>query len=101
MKLIELNPRWYRQFSDGPISGITFICPHCYLDKKQRLAILFQPTFDDESLAKFGIPWPHPAIPGPYWKRTGNDFETITLEPSINAGAVGHWHGSIVNGEIR
>ena len=34
------------------------------------------------------------------WKRTGENFETLTLTPSVDASAEGHWHGFITNGNI-
>lgn len=40
---------------------------------------------------------------GPWWQRTGETFETLTLSPSIlrdpKKGGCG-WHGFIRNGEI-
>lgn len=35
------------------------------------------------------------------WGRTGDDFETLSITPSIDASAAKHWHGFITNGEIR
>ncbi len=35
------------------------------------------------------------------WNRTGDSYETMTLSPSIDASASGHWHGFITSGEIR
>jgi hypothetical protein len=34
------------------------------------------------------------------WTFSGKDFATITITPSIDASASGHWHGCITNGEI-
>jgi hypothetical protein len=31
---------------------------------------------------------------------SGVDFNTISVTPSIDASAAGHWHGHITNGEI-
>lgn len=37
---------------------------------------------------------------GCIWDLLGqDDFETLTLTPSIDASASGHWHGFITNGE--
>ncbi len=33
--------------------------------------------------------------------KDGPIFETMTITPSIDASASGHWHGFITNGEIR
>lgn len=37
-----------------------------------------------------------------FWVRTGTDFDTLTLTPSIlrSGGCVNKWHGFITNGEI-
>lgn len=36
------------------------------------------------------------------WNLQGQeDFETLTLTPSIDASASGHWHGYIRNGQIE
>jgi hypothetical protein len=32
------------------------------------------------------------------WQRTGETFETLTLTPSVDCSAWGHWHGFITNG---
>jgi hypothetical protein len=34
------------------------------------------------------------------WQFAGNDFGSLTVTPSIHAGASGHWHGHITKGEI-
>lgn len=35
------------------------------------------------------------------WNMIGEDFATMSVTPSIDASASGHWHGFITNGEIR
>lgn len=35
------------------------------------------------------------------WGRTGDDLCSISITPSIDASASGHWHGFVTNGEIR
>ncbi len=34
------------------------------------------------------------------WTRVGEDFDTLSVTPSLDASAAGHWHGHIKNGEI-
>jgi hypothetical protein len=83
--------------------GITFQCPHC---KTQRLGVLFTPPIDANGGLEKNVCWFH-GLPkeGPFWKRTGDTFEDITLCPSINANSridvPGHWHGFIENGEVK
>lgn len=83
--------------SDPYYESFTFDCPHC---RKQRLAAHFTPPIDPAGLrAKYG--WPETLTQGRLkWKRTGETFETLTLEPSLDFSASGHFHGSIHNGEV-
>lgn len=34
------------------------------------------------------------------WSRTGDDFESMSVTPSLDASASGHWHGFITGGAI-
>lgn len=105
MRLTELDPRWFTfaHPADGVDIriGLTFLCPHC---KEQRLGVQFDPPIDPAGLiAKLGIVWPKAQH---VWQRNGDAFETLTLTPSIDASGLpmqfsGHWHGHIINGEIR
>lgn len=40
-------------------------------------------------------------VPEMAWQFEGNDFNILTVSPSIDASASGNWHGFIINGEIR
>lgn len=35
------------------------------------------------------------------WTIDSQDFETMTVSPSLNAEPAGHWHGHIQAGEIK
>jgi Family of unknown function (DUF6527) len=35
------------------------------------------------------------------WTISGQDFETMTVTPSLDASAAGHWHGFITAGNIK
>ena len=105
MTLAELEPRWW---GDGERRhlGITFLCPHC---QRVRLGLAFANPPDGgppHSLQTTSIMWHvHQARtfdvpPGTHWSRTGDDFSTLTLSPSIDASKSGHWHGSISAGVI-
>lgn len=98
MKLLDLDPRYFTcGKSDQPV-GISFDCPHCH-ETGQRLAIAIHmdgTNFD-----------PDPANPQQFpsneciWNVAGGDsFENLSLSPSIDASASGHWHGFVTNGEI-
>lgn len=106
MRLLDLSPRWFDVPGTGTDKdGVTFLCPHC---REVRLAVQFANPVDAEpkplmsnkdqrrhvhDLGTFDVP------PGTLWGRTGETFETLTLNPSVDASQAGHWHGWIRNGE--
>lgn len=67
--------------------GVSFWCPCC---RKVRIAVFFANPID-------GKP---PSDDHKLWTRSGETYETLTLTPSIDASAHGHWHGFIRNGAI-
>lgn len=98
MKLTDLNPRGVvdAQIVIGgrPVRdedrhgmGLSFECPHC---REVRLAVFYANPIDGKP------PSPDHLL----WQRTGDTYETMTLSPSIDASASGHWHGHIQNGEV-
>ena len=108
--LTDLAPRWW---GDGSRRlGVTFLCPHCL---GVRLGIAFANPPDgglpsaivtNDGMPKsirdhvhvartFDVP------PGFLWHRTGDDFATMSLTPSVDASKSGHWHGSVTNGAIQ
>jgi hypothetical protein len=107
VKLTELNPRWvacgFPAFvqtannwaADLPIRrGLTFDCPHC---RVQRLGVMFDPLINPENHTVKD----EPKYEGQkLWTRiSGETFDTLTLEPSLDTSKDGHWHGRITNGE--
>lgn len=95
MKLTDLDPDWLYEAGRSGM-GLMFLCPHCALSaRRQYLGVWFANPVDG------GAPAPPAALPLPRWRRTGETFETLTLTPSIDVSAAGHWHGFITNGEIR
>jgi hypothetical protein len=99
MKLLELEPKWLSP------DVFSFKCPHCretlLLCKRIELSFkdqvkLVNPTPEDDE------DWPARFVPMKTecaWSITG-DFTSMTVTPSIDASASGHWHGHITNGEI-
>ena len=101
MRLVDLHPRFAidadiviggvsRHFEGRLGMAISFECPHC-LGSGQRLAVWFANPID-------GGPPTDDATK--LWQRTGETFDSLTLSPSIDASATGHWHGFIANGEV-
>ena len=100
MRLVDLRPKWVlpcmNWSGDEPYHiGIAFNCPVC----GKRLAVRFRPAIDKHGLKeRWG--WPNDMVgDGIAWQRTGDTFDTLTLQPSINF--MPHdWHGDITNGEL-
>lgn len=99
MRLTELEPRWgidadiviggvNRHDPDRHGMALTLNCPHC---RVIRLAVFFANPID-------GKPPSDDATQ--LWQREGEDFQTLTLTPSIDASAHGHWHGWIKKGQV-
>lgn len=112
MRLTDLKPKWWA--APGRVGqGVLFLCPHC---KEAWLCAPFRNPIDG------GQPWelrPSPKSlweviypvylkpgtlmvpPGHLWLREGDDFDTLTLSPSVDASRAGCWHGFVRNGEVR
>jgi hypothetical protein len=94
MKLTELDPNWFITDDARRGMGLTFRCP-CNPACDTYLGIWFANPIDGGPAA------PADCKPAPRWQRTGENFETLSVTPSIDASSSGHWHGFIVSGEIR
>lgn len=88
MRLIDADPGWITSGAPRKGMGIIFNCPHC----NSNICVWFSNPLDG------GPPAPPEILPSPRWHRTGDNFENLTLIPSINTE--NHWHGFITNGEI-
>ena len=109
MRLVDLNPRWMRGHPDREGIGVEFDCPGPCCAGKPSIA----PAFNDpeEGRAKkqrIYVPFTEPldgrgtfAGKKTTWARTGANFETLSLTPSVDASGFGHWHGFVTNGECR
>lgn len=93
MRLTELEPRWVSTRHSPDLVGVTFRCPHC---REQRIGVLFVEEIDRDGLPN-AVHW---ADQQKKWHREGDTFETLTLSPSIDCSASGHWHGFVRVGEV-
>jgi len=103
MRLADLNPRWTNAGGDGvtgpngkpepPRTGVGLMldCPCGAADS---------PLY---------VPFANPLDGGPQygpqgWQRTGDTFETLSLQPSIQrvmSPCHCRWHGWITNGDVH
>jgi hypothetical protein len=105
MKLIDLEPRWITP------NFFIFRCPCCqkaFLTCKN--IVLSREDVWNTLRTYLGEDWNEIVVPPKAetaWNITGStrdpnaSFPTdLTVTPSIDASASGHWHGFITNGEI-
>lgn len=108
MRLTDLAPHWVTFANPGDgvrfYYGVSFLCPHCEhaacptcgAQRGKRMAVSFWPPVDPDNLLASGMTEiPHDGF---HKRISGEDFDRLTLEPSI--GFEGHWHGRITNGQI-
>ena len=95
--LTDLSPKWIPGPNGRRGMGILFECPHCVdakLRVRQQIPVFFAVPLDggspDEGHA-----------PDRLWERDGDTFETLTLRPSVDASAYGHWHGFVRSGRVE
>lgn len=114
MKLVELDPHWL--VVDGKRFGLIFKCPCC---QKEWLSVFFVPMphisgedCHDCQYALFATVLPdvscHEIVPcrrDVAWQAQPPadeaTFENLSVTPSLDASASGHWHGWITGGEIK
>lgn len=103
MKLVDLEPRW--------LSPDLFIfrCPHCKAagnpdGKGVWLSCKRVPLKTSEQCDLFdaavGDAVVVPCRQESSWAVSGQDFATMSVTPSLDASASGHWHGHITKGKI-
>lgn len=120
MRLVELKPHWLHRGEQRV--GVMFLCPRCVAKKLRRPTYLTcfwvgqdkiwrdddgQMSLVERALREKGLlGWaykPNDVVPckrGYAWQMSGGTFENLTLQPSLDASASGHWHGHVTNGEI-
>ncbi len=96
MRLLDLEPRGFAV--DGFRCGFSFECPCCLgTGRGSRLAVVVHHKgheFEEDRLIKAKLPNEH------IWTIDGDDFATLSVTPSIDASAHGHWHGFITQGVV-
>ena len=102
MKLTDLNPRWIGAGGTGittldgkPVParhgiGMLFDCP-CERCGNRAYVAFSNPLDGGPPVVNEGEAM---------WQRTGEDFETLTLSPSIHRVGGCGWHGYITAGNL-
>lgn len=98
MKLTELDPQWITSdlfmFRSPTGHGNWLTCKRVAMSRREQMDALWPKDKSREG-------WPIvPTVPEMAWRFEGNDFNTMTVFPSIDASSSGNWHGFITNGEI-
>lgn len=101
-RLTACRPRWQTipNWSSPSLFavGVTFDCPVC----AYPVGCYFTPSVDPDKL-QGKYQWPDfPAPDGQkQWRRGGDTFDTLTLDPSINNNAAGCGHWTLSGGELH
>ena len=95
MTLLDLEPKWIND------NIFIFLCPHCksiWISCKNIIKSAYDQynLFMDLNLDKDVVPCKSDFC----WVISCKEFNNITVTPSIDASASGHWHGHITNGQI-
>lgn len=82
------------------IVGISFACPHCHqIEGAPTIAVLFaNPPDGGPPIESNVMDLGHNE--GRRWSRDGASYDTLTLWPSVDCSACGHWHGNVTNGAV-
>lgn len=84
--LLKYNPKWLGILRPGSGEGLSLDCPVC--GASHKLVVYFDNPVDGKEKAS----WQQIV-----WKRTGDSFENITIEPSIQYQC---FHGWIEKGQV-
>lgn len=98
MRLVELNPKWITP------NVFVFDCPHCQQILLSCKNVVISEREQYEHFEKaLGEDWHMIVVPCRNefaWAFSGDSFETMSITPSLDASASGHWHGLITNGQV-
>jgi hypothetical protein len=99
MRLDDCFPRWIHP------DVFAFLCPHCgeaFLTcKRVPMSVWDQMAAAREHFGEQGDFDIVPCRKDMAWVfQNAESFETLTVTPSLDASASGHWHGFIQNGGV-
>lgn len=97
MKLIDLEPEWLSPHMfvfKSPVGQKDYVtCKNKPMDFMEQYNLIYDnPKYKGKPVVMSDNKYA--------WKFNGDNFETISVYPSIDNGASGNWHGYICNGEL-
>lgn len=99
MRLVDLMPRWLSP------NVFAFLCPHCrrvFLTcKNVVMATRDQCELTEATIGAWDVTVVLCKADQAWAFATAAPFESMTVTPSLDASASGHWHGWLTAGEIR
>ena len=105
MRLTELHPQWLSPdvfIFRNPTGGTHWLtCKRVPMRIRDQRRLVYGDYMDSATKTEWFERIVVMTNPDSAWRFEGNDFETLTVTPSINASASGDWHGFITAGEIR
>jgi len=98
MKLTDLEPAWLSPdvfIFKNPTGGNDYLtCKRVVMSFKDQYELIYKQN--PQYIGKCVVTTKADMA----WKFEGNDFDALTVMPSIDASASGNWHGFITNGTI-
>lgn len=120
LKLTDLKPKWLRR--DGKAVAMIFLCPRCVARKtgceRKRLTWLtcmfvvvgnreqrelIEAIINNDPADFLATDTEEHDVVGCKeiaWGKNCKNFESMSITPSLDASAAGHWHGHVTGGKI-
>lgn len=99
MRLVDLEPEWLTPdlfIFKNPMGGDNWLtCKRISILRREQYDLIY---YKSKKYVGKVVVLSNPDVA---WSFEGNDFNTLTVTPSIDASSSGNWHGFITNGEIK
>jgi hypothetical protein len=101
VRLTDLDGRFHSFHEGRRGEALGFLCPHC---RGCTLLVWLARPMDggapiEAAFRQHVVEDGHIHL-DPLWEHTGDTIDTISITPSVDASAHGHWHGFVTNGAI-
>jgi hypothetical protein len=98
VRLVDLQPKWLSKdvfiFRSPAGAGDWITCKRVAMSTPDQYALIYKdnPEYVGQSVVC--------TVPEMVWSIDGDNFETMTVSPSLDFSASGNWHGFIRQGNI-